>query len=83
MKWLQHIWAGIVIAVLIPCLLARLTAVGVGLVWSRRRTRRAFHRRLVRAGLSEAEADALTARYHARFPLAELARLRHSRRRSP
>jgi len=82
LKWLEYAWSGIVIAILVPCLIARILGVLAGLVWRRRRTRSVFYDRLRQAGLSEREAIELTAGYHPRISLRELVSFRWPRRAS-
>ena len=77
MRGLRNLWAGIVIAVLIPTLVCRIIGSVLGLLWTRRRTRATFRRSLLRAGMTADEADALTIRYSARISLRELLRQRH------
>ena len=74
---LSKIWAGFVIAILIPVLLFRIIGTVFGLLWTRWVTRSTFRRSLLRAGLTPDEADALTERYNARITLRELLHQRH------
>jgi len=66
-----------VIAVLVPVLIGRVISFTIGVIWTRRRTRVAFRRSLLSAGLSEDEADSLASRYHARIPLRGLIGWKH------
>jgi len=77
LRRLQNLWAGIVIAVLVPILVCRVIGAITGLIWTRRRTRSTFRRSLLNAGMSADEADALTIRYHTRISFRELLRQRH------
>ncbi|MBU1049855.1 hypothetical protein KKG90_07530 [Candidatus Bipolaricaulota bacterium] len=73
----RRLWAGIVIAIVVPILLFRILGVVFGFVWTRWRTRGTFRRSLIRAGLSADEADSLADRYNVRIPLCEMLRQRH------
>jgi hypothetical protein len=74
---LGKIWAGFVIAILVPILLFRILGAVIVLLWTRWFTRSTFRRSLLRAGLTADEADALTERYNVRITLRELFRQRH------
>jgi hypothetical protein len=71
-RHLKNVWAGIVIAVLVPVLVWRLVSLLFGMIWRRRRTRETFRSSLLRAGLSRDEAEQLTDRYHARITVREI-----------
>ncbi len=75
----RRLWAGIVIAILIPILLFRIMGSVFGLIWARRRNRGTFYRALMRAGLAEDDADTLTDRYNASIRWRDL--LHHRRLR--
>ena len=77
LRSLGKLWAGIVIAVLIPILLFRILGTVLGVVWTRWRTRETFRRSLLRAGLTDEEADALVDRYNVKITLREMLRQRH------
>jgi hypothetical protein len=77
LRSLGKLWAGIVIAVLVPILVFRILGTVIGLLWTRWRTRWTFHRSLMRAGLTEEEADTLTDRYNVRITLREIIHQRH------
>ncbi|MCK5585873.1 hypothetical protein KAJ02_07355 [Candidatus Bipolaricaulota bacterium] len=74
---LKNLWAGIVIAVLFPVLVCRIIGFAIGLMWTRRRTRSAFRRSLLRAGLTAEEAESLAGHHQARISFRELLRNRH------
>lgn len=77
LRGLKNLWAGIVIAFLLPILIGRITGSVIGLVWTRRRTRSTFRCSLLRAGMTADEADSLAGRYHGRISFRELLRQRH------
>ena len=77
LRGLKNLWAGIVIAVLLPILIGRITRSVIGLAWTRRRTRSMFRRSLLRTGMTVDQADSLAGRYHARISFRELLRQRH------
>ena len=76
-RGLKNLWAGIMIAALIPVLLFRIIGFAIGLFARRRWTRITFRRRLLHAGLSPKEADELTTRFHPPIALRQLYRYRH------
>lgn len=69
---LTKIWAGFVIAALVPVLACRVSGFVIGAILRRRYSRRTFYRSLRKAGLSERDANRLTERYHAKITLREL-----------
>jgi len=69
---LRKLWAGIVIGVLVPVLIGRITCGLIRLLWTRRRRRETFRRSLREAGLTPDEADLLTVQYNAQISLREL-----------
>jgi hypothetical protein len=70
------VWAGLVIAFLVPVLVCRVVGGVLRLIGARRRTRMTFRRSLLKAGLTQQEADSLTIRYNPKVPLRDLLRLR-------
>ena len=74
---IRKLWAGIVIGVLVPVLIGRITCGLIRLVWTRRRRRETFWRSLREAGLTPDEAELLTVQDNGRISLRELLQERH------
>jgi len=77
-RTLRNVWAGIVIALLIPLLIGRIVGVLLGMIPRARWARWRYQRALVRSGLSREEVEELLPLYDPRIP--PLRQLLHQRR---